>query len=136
MSEMPPSSYTPPPPPPPPPVGGTGSGGSDRGLMVFLAYFGLFALIPLLTKKDDPDIQWHAKNGLTLSIAWVVVAIGWQIVGIVLPLPIRLIWSTCGCFIGLAFLVLDILCMVKAFGGTRMRVPVITDMGEKMFGGI
>jgi uncharacterized membrane protein len=144
MSEMPPSytpppgggSYTPPPPPPPPPIGGGAPAGGDRGLMLFLSYFGIFALIPLLTKKEDPEIQWHAKNGLALAIAWVVVAIGWQIVGFVLPLPIRLIWGTLGCFIGLAFLVLDILAMVKAFGGQRMRLPVITDMAEKMFGNV
>jgi uncharacterized membrane protein len=102
--------------------------------MLFLSYFGLFALIPLLTKKDDAEVQWHAKNGLALSIAWVVIAIGWNIIGVVLPWGIRAMWGMCGCFIGVAFLVIDILAMVKAFGGQRMRIPVITDMAEKMFG--
>src|SRR4029077_17024250 len=122
MSEMPPSSYTPPrpgggsytpPPPPPPPPAGPGGGtpGSDRGLMLFLSYFGIFALIPMLTKKDDPDVQWHSKNGLPLGIAWVVVAIGWNVMTWMLPWGIRAVWSTAGCFIGVAFLVIDIIAM-------------------------
>src|SRR5436853_2456026 len=110
-------SYTPPPPPPPgtPAPGGS----SDRGIMIFLCYFGIFALIPLLTKKDDPDIQWHAKNGLALTVAWFVVWIAFTVIGFVLPLPIKLAWSGLGCIIGCAFFIVDIVAMVKGFGGQR-----------------
>lgn len=142
MSEtphVPPSAPPPPPPgggsytpPPPPPMGGAPAGGSDRGIMIFLSYFGLFALIPLLTKKEDRDIQWHAKNGLAICVAWIVVAIAWNIIGYVLPAPIALVWSGLGCFVGLAFLILDIVAMVKAFGGQRFRVPVVSDFADKM----
>lgn len=142
MSETPhvPPSVPPPPPPgggsytppPPPPAGGAPAGGSDRGVMIFLCYFGIFALIPLLTKKEDRDIQWHAKNGLAIAIAWIVVAIGWNVIGYVLPSTIALVWSGLGCFVGLAFLILDIVAMVKAFGGQRFRVPVISDFADKM----
>ncbi len=134
MSEMPPSSYTPPPPPPPPPAGGTGSGGSDRGLMIFLAYFGILALIPLLTKKDDADLQWHAKNGLALAIAYIPIWIVLMIIGIVMPGPLKLIMIPLNCGFPILWLVIDIMAMVKAFGGQRMRIPVVTDMAEKMFG--
>ena len=40
--------------------------------MIVLSYFGLLALIPLLVDKDDPEVQWHAKHGLVLTVAWVV----------------------------------------------------------------
>lgn len=148
MSEIPPpsgGSYTPPPPPPgsytppPPPPGGSynppppsGVPGSDRGLMLFLCYFGIFALIPLLTKKEDREMQWHAKNGLVLAIAWCVVWVGFQIIAFMLPLGIRFAFSGLGCLIGLGFLILDIVAMVKAFGGQRMRIPVISDFADKM----
>jgi len=122
-------SYTPPPPPPP---GGPAPQSSDRGIMIFLSYFGLFALIPLLTKKDDPDIQWHAKNGLALAVAWIVVLILLMIVGIVMPSVIRLAMLGVRCLIWLGFLIVDVMAMVKAFGGERMRIPVITDFAEKM----
>jgi uncharacterized membrane protein len=100
--------------------------------MIFLSYFGLFALIPLLTKKDDPDIQWHAKNGFALAVAWIIVLIALFCVGMVLPSFIRLGMIGVRCLIWLGFLIVDIMAMVKAFGGERMRIPVITDFAEKM----
>jgi uncharacterized membrane protein len=132
MSEMPPSSYTPPPSPPPPPAGGSGS--SDRGIMIFLAYFGLFALIPMLTKKDDPDIQWHSKNGLALAIAYIPIWVVVFILGIAMPGALRLILLPINCGFPILWLIVDVMAMVKAFGGQRMRIPVVTDMAEKMFG--
>jgi len=141
MSEMPPptvppatppppggGSYTPP--PPPPPTGG--APGSDRGIMIFLSYFGLFALIPLLTKKDDPDIQWHSKNGLALAIAYIPIWIVLVIVGMVLPGPLKLILIPLNCGFPILWLVVDIMAMVKGINGQRMRIPVVTDLAEKM----
>ena len=142
MSETPhvPPSVPPPPPPgggsytppPPPPAGGAPAGGSDRGIMTFLCYFGIFALIPLLTKKEDRELQWHAKNGLAIAIGWIIVAIGWNLITYVLPGVISGIFGMLGCFVGLGFLILDIMAMVKAFGGQRMRIPVISDFADKM----
>ena len=143
MSEIPPPTVppaTPPPPgggsytpPPPPPPGGPAPGqSSDRGLMIFLSYFGIFSLIPLLTKKDDPDIQWHAKNGLVLAIAWVIFWIAFTFVSFVLPWGIRVAWNGIGCICGLAFFIVDIMAMVKGINGQRMRIPVTTDLAEKM----
>ncbi len=124
-------TYTPPPPPPPPPAGG-GAPGSDRGIMLFLCYFGIFALIPLLSKKEDPEVQWHAKNGLALTVAWFIIWIAFTVLSFILPLPLRLIWSGLGCIIGCAFLVIDIVAMVKAIGGQRWRIPVVSDFADKM----
>src|SRR5258707_9570764 len=117
MSEMPPSSYTPPPPgggsytpppPPPPPPAGGGAPNSDRGIMLFLSYFGIFSLIPMLMKKDDPEVQWHSKNGLTLTIAWFVIGVAWQIMVVIVS---TMSWwagrafGGVGCLIGLAFFI-------------------------------
>ena len=142
MSEIPPPTVppaTPPPPgggsytpPPPPPPGGPAPQSSDRGVMIFLSYFGLFALIPLLTKKDDPDIQWHAKNGLALAVVWIVVLIVLGIVGFALPNVVSFAMLGLRCIIWLGFLIVDVMAMVKAFGGERMRIPVVTDFAEKM----
>jgi uncharacterized membrane protein len=100
--------------------------------MIFLCYFGIFALIPLLTKKEDAEIQWHAKNGLALTVAWFIVWVAFTAISFVLPLPLRMVWSMVGCVVGCAFFIADIVAMVKAFGGQRMRFPVITDFAEKM----
>jgi uncharacterized membrane protein len=152
MSEIPPptippstppppgGSYTPPPPPgggsynpppPPPPIGGSGPGNSsDRTLMLVLSYLGILALIPLLTKKDDPEVQWHAKNGLALFIGQIVIYIALSLIARFMPFG----WvaGCISCLLPLVFLVIWILCIMKALKGERYRIPVITDIAEKM----
>ncbi len=142
MSET-PSSYTPPPPPPggsytpppPPPPPGAAAPNSDRTIMIVLSYLGILSLIPLLMKKDDPEVQWHAKNGLALFGAEIVCWIVLTILGIVLSR----VFSALSCGIGLiqcavwiGFLALSIMCIVKGVGGQRFRIPIVTDMAEKM----
>jgi uncharacterized membrane protein len=138
MSSVPPStpppgggSYTPP--PPPPPGGAPAGGSSDRTLMVVLSYLWILALIPLLTKKDDREVQWHAKNGLAILIAEVVIWIALTAVGFFIP---RGMGMGCGvgaieCVVWIAFLVVRIMCIVKGVNGQRFRVPVISDMADK-----
>lgn len=141
MSEIPPPTVppaTPPPPgggsytpPPPPPPGGT-SPSSDRTLMVVLSYLGLLALIPYLTKKDDAEIHWHAKNGVGLLILDVVVWVVFMIITWVLPSNLL----GCGvgmiqCVVWIGILVLHIYCIIQAVGGKRPRIPVVTDFAEK-----
>ena len=150
MSEIPPPTVppaTPPPPgggsytpPPPPPGGGIGPGGpggpvsSDRSLMIALSYLGILALIPYLTKKDDPDqeVRWHSKNGMGLFIMDIVLWIAFFVIGMVLRN------SAIGCGIGvvqcvvwLAILALHIFCLIQAINGKRVRIPVVTDFAEK-----
>ena len=142
MSEIPPPTIppaTPPPPgggsytpPPPPPPGGTGAPSSDRTLMIVLSYLGLLALIPYLTKKEDPDIHWHAKNGVGLLILDVVV---WLVL-FILGFAVRNSALGCGlatinCIVWIAILVLHIYCIVQGVGGKRPRIPVVTDFAEK-----
>ncbi|HYM62364.1 MAG TPA: DUF4870 domain-containing protein [Thermoanaerobaculia bacterium] len=125
MSELPPPSAPPPPAPP-------ASGSSDRNVMLFLAYFGIFALIPLLTKKDDADLQWHSKNGLGYAVGTIMLWVVLFFVGLFLPGPLKLIWFPFTCLVWLAVLVGWILALVKAFKGERMIFPVITDIATKI----
>ena len=52
---------------------------SNRNVMIVLSYLWLLALVPLLTEKDDKEVQWHAKHGLVLMVAelflWIVISI-------------------------------------------------------------
>jgi uncharacterized membrane protein len=131
MTSVPPGgSYTPPPPPP----SGSTAPGSDRTVMVVLSYLWLLALIPLLVKKDDREIQWHAKNGIVLLGAEIICWIVFGAIGFALRNTGVL---GCGlgaieCVIWIAFLVIRIMCIVKGVGGQRFRVPVVTDLAEKM----
>ncbi len=58
--------------------------------IALLSYLGILVLVPLLAAKDDEFAQYHAKQGLTLFIAWivgmfigVVPIIGWALVPII-----------------------------------------------------
>lgn len=145
MSEIPPPTVppaTPPPPgggsytPPPPPPTGGGFGAppasGDRTLMVVLSYLWILALIPLLTKKEDPEVQWHAKNGLGILIGEIVCWLVFFILGFVMPDVLGCGVSVISCVVWLAFLVVRILCIVKGVGGQRFTVPVLTDIGQKI----
>ncbi len=121
-------SYTP---PPSPPGGGPASGSSDRTLMIILSYIWILFLVPLLTKKDDAEVQWHAKNGAAIFgteiVVWILFFVVHRFVG---SLACGL--SVIQCVVWLGFLALRILCIVKGVGGQRFRIPVITDFAEKI----
>jgi uncharacterized membrane protein len=127
-------SYTPPPPPPP---GGSYGGpsapaGGDRTLMVVLSYLWILALIPLLTKKEDAEVQWHAKNGLGILIGEIAAWIVFFVLGMVLPDIGGCGISVISCVVWIAFLVIRIICIVQGVGGKRFNVPVLTDLGQKI----
>lgn len=130
-------SYTPPPPPPPgghggpslPPPGG--AAGSDRTIMLILSYAWLLCLIPLFTKKDDSEVQWHAKNGLVMAVVITIIEVLFYIMGRFFPLFTCLV-SIVPCTLWIAYVVVSIIAMVKAINGQRFRVPGLTDQAEKL----
>src|SRR4026207_1023360 len=50
-----------------------------RGVMIVLAYLWLLALVPLLVERRDPEVQWHAKHGLVLMIAELILLFGYTV---------------------------------------------------------
>ena len=119
-------------PTPPPAAGGESA---NRGVMIVLSYLWLLALIPLLVEKDDQEVQWHAKHGLVLTVAWVAVFIVLTIVGMVLGAVTA---GLAGCFMAivqlllmLGIVIVHILCIVKGLNGERFLLPVISDYADK-----
>ena len=92
--------------------------------MLLLAYAGPAAFVPLTQKKDDADLQWHAKNGLVLFGVLVALLIiisnlfwyAWRYE--------RILW--------LVYIITDIAALVKATNGGRLRIPLLTDFAEKL----
>src|SRR5512140_205300 len=140
MSELPPSvpPSTPPPPgggsyvpPPPPPPGGGAAPNSDRTVMLVLSYLGILALIPLIIKKDDREVQWHAKNGLVLTVAYIVVVILWAIVQHFMPSAVGCALSFVGCALWVGYIALMVFGIMKALKGDRLIVPGLSDFADK-----
>jgi uncharacterized membrane protein len=91
--------------------------------MGILSYIGVLCLIPLLTKKDDQFVFFHAKQGLVLFIAEVLTAfiaaipfLGWVIAPIV-----SIIW-----------LILAIIGIVNVLGDKKKELPVLGKFAEKI----
>jgi len=136
--ETPPSSTPPPETPPPasapppetPPITPAPAVSSNRTIMLILSYLFILALIPLLTEKEDQEVQWHAKHGLVLSAAWIIISIASMVLQV-----IPVIGTVLGCVLSLAMLigvpVITIICIIKAVNGERFRLPVISDFADQ-----
>lgn len=128
MSEPTPPSYPPPPPsytPPPP-----SSVSPNRSVMLVLSYIWILALIPFFAEKNDREVQWHAKNGLVLTVAEVIILVALSIMSALIHFLACL-----GCFAHMAVfivvVVIRILCIVKALNGERFMIPVLSDYADK-----
>ena len=107
---------------------------SNRGVMIVLAYLWPLAIVPLLLEKDDADLQWHAKHGLVLLAAELLLLMGFAVVtslvslvtfglGCALSMFVILIW--------VAILGVHIVAIIKAMGGTRLIIPGISEYASR-----
>jgi uncharacterized membrane protein len=110
---------------------------SDKTAMLILSYLGLLALIPLLVEKEDRNVQWHAKHGLVLFAAAVVLSLVlYFISAIVTMVPglgclVSLIsfFASMGLMVG--YLIVIIVAIMKALKGERFLVPGISEYASK-----
>jgi uncharacterized membrane protein len=122
----PPPSYTPPPPPTGTPPAGAVS--PNRGLMLALSYLWILAVIPLVVEKDDREVQWHAKHGIVLLVAEIIL---WVIIAIITNIPFI---GFLGCILWLAWpliLIFRIILIVKAVNGQRLIIPGISQYADR-----
>jgi uncharacterized membrane protein len=110
------------------PTSGTPS--SNRTIMIVLAYLGPLALIPLLVEKDDKEVQWHARHGLVLLIAEIIVGVVTSLIAMI-PLV--------GCVAIILFfalwagiMILHIMCIIKGVKGERLLVPGISEYADRL----
>lgn len=89
-----------------------------------LSYIFILFLVPLLTQKDSPFAQFHAKQGLALFVAWIVVDfvlgmipfLGWML----LPL------------VNLLLVIVSIIAIIKTLSGEAWELPVISGLAKKV----
>ena len=122
------SEPTPPPPPStPPPAAG---GGERNSLMIVLSYLWILALIPLLTEKDDAEVQWHAKHGLVILVVEIIV---WVIITVVSFTGIlACLAGIASMFIWLGFIIVRVICIVKGVNGEKFQLPGISQYADKI----
>lgn len=115
-----------PPPPPPPQASGPPSVPQRNVVMLILAYLGILALIPFLTEKTDPEVQWHAKHGLVFLAFEIVIWLGILFTGFIL----HFLWALYPLY-GLGIIVLHVMAISKAMNGQRLIIPGVSEYASK-----
>lgn len=94
----------------------------DNKTIASLSYIFILCLVPLILKQKSPYAQFHAKQGLTITVAWFII---W-IIGII-PLLGWLI-----SFVGtIALLVVSIVGILKTLNGEAWKIPYIYEYSKK-----
>ena len=107
------------PPPPPPPIGQS----SNRGI------------VPLLVEKEDKEVQWHAKHGIVLMVAeivlWIALGIVQVVIGTIAPFGLGCLLSVLWFILWIGILILHVMCIVKGVNGQRFLVPGISEYASR-----
>lgn len=86
----------------------------ENKVMACLSYVGILFLIPMLAKKDSRFCQEHAKQGIVMFIAGLLMAIpfiGW-------------VW-------GLVVIVVDVISIINTLQGKFWKIPGAYDLSKK-----
>src|SRR3954468_18728325 len=93
---------------------------SNRGMMIVLAYLWPLALVPLLIEKNDPEVQWHAKHGIVLMIAEIVLLAAFGVVTNIISLAtfgLGCVFSMLVVFLWVAILAIHVAAIVRGVNG-------------------
>jgi uncharacterized membrane protein len=102
--------------------------------MIVLAYLWLLALVPLVVARQDPEVQWHAKHGLVLMIAELILLFGY----VVMTSIVSMATLGLGCVLSLflvfgwvGVLALHVVAILKAVNGGRLIIPGLSDYANR-----
>src|SRR5206468_10865586 len=132
----------PPPSPPPEPGPHSGTTGLPSNVAAAIACIPLIGgIIFYILEKRDGFVRFYAMKSIIFGGAWVLFAIVYSIAHAILtPIPaiglffaiiLWVIWA----LVGVAFLVIFIVTVVKAFTGVRWEIPYIGPMARKQMEG-
>lgn len=106
----------------------------NRGVMIVLAYLWPLALVPLLLEKHDPDVRWHARHGLVLMAAEILIFVAFGAITSVVSLATLGVGCALSLFvicIWIAILAVHITAIVKGLGGSRLMVPYVSRYADR-----
>ena len=115
-------------PTPPPATDQTGGESANRGVMIVLSYLWILFLIPLLIEKDDSEVQWHAKHGMVLTVAEILIQV---MLNVIVATGIGCLFAFFIPLVFLAFAVIRLLSIVKGLNGERFLVPGLSQYAER-----
>ncbi len=105
----------------------------DKVMLIF-SYLWVLALVPFMVTRRE-YVRWHAKQGLILCGVACLVFLGVIFVGAILATLSRIFaWLFAFGLInlGLLYLAVAIVCVLKALRGERWAIPFLGDLVEKI----
>jgi uncharacterized membrane protein len=104
-----------------------------RPWLVVVAYLPILGLLPLALEKHDPEVRWHARNGLLLFLAAAVTGIIATLIGIAVP-GLSCLYAATMAVAGFLYVSIAILAIVKALEGQRLMIPGISRRASRLSG--
>ena len=106
----------------------------NRSVMIVLAYLWALAIVPLLVEKQDSEVQWHAKHGIVLMVAELVLIFGYVLMTSLVSLAtfgLGCVLSLFLVFAWVAILALHVVAILKGLNGGRLIVPGISEYANR-----
>jgi uncharacterized membrane protein YjgN (DUF898 family) len=106
----------------------------NRGVMIVLSYLWPLAFVPLLVEKEDADIQWHAKHGIVLMSAEIIVLIAFGLVTSIVSLAtfgLGCVLSLFVIFLWMAILAVHVIAIIMGINGKRFLIPGVSEYASR-----
>lgn len=94
------------------------TGVSENMLFAALSYVGVLVLIPLLLRRDDPYVSFHAKQGLVMLIGFAIALLAARWAPVV------------GNVLFLILLLVDVVALVQALLGRWWKIPLLGQVAD------
>jgi uncharacterized membrane protein len=102
--------------------------------MIVLAYLWPLALVPLLLEKGDAEVQWHAKHGIVLMIAELILLFAYVATTMFISLATLGLGCALSIFIvfgWIAILAVHVVAILKGVNGERFIIPGISEYANR-----
>jgi len=102
--------------------------------MIVLAYLWPLALVPLLVEKQDAEVQWHAKHGIVLMVAELILLFSYIFITSIVSLAtlgLGCVLSLFLIFAWVGILAVHVVAILKGINGTRFIIPGISEYANR-----
>jgi uncharacterized membrane protein len=101
-----------------------------RPFLLAFAYAGFLGALILPFARRDPEVRWHARNGLMLFLALAAAGTLATLVGIAVP-SLACVYGVTMLIAGLVYVMIAILATVKALNGQRLLIPGVSRYADR-----
>jgi hypothetical protein len=102
--------------------------------MIVLAYLWPLAVVPLLVEKHDAEVQWHAKHGIVLLVAELILLFAYVFITSLVSLAtigLGCVLSLFLVFAWVGILAVHVLAILKGINGTRFIIPGLSEYANR-----